>query len=165
MWEPAGEGLTCFVNNWSFRRQTDVALRESERRYRFVFEEVLTCNLVSSPEGEVYACNLAFATTFGFASIEPALTARTESLWRDPVKRMERLNELRAGGRAGDTPETDGLARLDRLAQGAGGQAQVFAELLLRGQPVAGGELPGEDHLFDLVDCFIGNGHKASLLV
>lgn len=126
--EPSEEGLTVFFKNVSVRRQTDDALRESERRYRFVFEEGLTCNLVSSPEGEVYACNLAFATTFGFASIEQAHMARTDSLWRDPVKRGEMLNALRTRGRFGpveidtkrvdSTPTVTVMSAVARFEQG-----------------------------------------------
>ncbi len=131
--EPSEEGLTVFFKNVSARRQADAALLESERRYRFVFEEGLTCNLVSSPEGKLYACNRAFATTFGFASIEQALTGRTDSLWRDPMKRKEMLNALRARGRFGpveiDSKRVDGTLTVTMMSAVARFENGILTEV------------------------------------
>jgi two-component system cell cycle sensor histidine kinase/response regulator CckA len=99
--EPSEEGLTVFFKDVTAKRQAHDALLESERRYRFVFEEGLTANIVSSPDGQVLACNQAFVTMFGFASMDAALNARADSLWLDRDKREETIDTLRKRGRFG----------------------------------------------------------------
>lgn len=99
--EPSAEGLTVFFRDVTARRRATDALSESERRYRFVFEEGLTCNLVTGPDGHFFACNQAFVSTFGFGSMQEALAANSQSLWQDPAKRGAMLSELRARGRMG----------------------------------------------------------------
>ncbi|MBA2683951.1 MAG: response regulator [Gemmatimonadaceae bacterium] len=99
--EPSEEGLTVFFKDVSARRRSDDALLESERRYRFVFEEALTCNLVTSPDGRVFACNRAFVSAFGFTSMEHALTPQAHALWRDIAQREEMIDALRKHGRFG----------------------------------------------------------------
>ncbi|MEP7086865.1 MAG: GAF domain-containing protein [Gemmatimonadota bacterium] len=99
--EPSAEGLTVFFKDVSARRRSDDALLESERRYRFVFEEGLTCNLVTSPAGRVFACNRAFMSAFGFTSMEHALTPQAHALWRDIAQREEMIDALKKRGRFG----------------------------------------------------------------
>lgn len=99
--EHSEEGLTVFFKDVSLRRRVDDELLESERRYRFVFEEALTCNLVTSPDGQVFACNRAFVATFGFKSMEHALTPQIDARWRDIAQRQEMLEALRERGRFG----------------------------------------------------------------
>jgi PAS domain S-box-containing protein len=127
--EPSAEGLTVFFKDVSARRRADDALRESERRYRFVFEEGLTCNLVASPDGKMLACNQAFVSTFGFKSMEHALTEPADALWREAGKREEMLDILRKRGRFGPlevrTKRQDGapidtmMAAVARFERGA----------------------------------------------
>ena len=99
--EPSEEGLTVFFKNVSAKHRADDALLESERRYRFVFEEGLTCNLVTSPEGRLFACNRAFVAAFGFSTMAQALTPQADALWRDIAQREEMLDVLRKHGRFG----------------------------------------------------------------
>src|SRR5450432_794389 len=99
--EPSAEGLTVFFQDVSSRHLADDALLESERRYRFVFEEGLTCNIVTSPDGSVFACNQTFVTTYGFPSKNDALSTQVGALWRDVSKRAEMLQQLRTRGRFG----------------------------------------------------------------
>jgi two-component system, cell cycle sensor histidine kinase and response regulator CckA len=62
----------------SERKRAETALRESENRYRRFFEEDLTGDFVSTPDGRLLDCNPAFAKILGFAS--PA-EAKKVSLW------------------------------------------------------------------------------------
>jgi two-component system, cell cycle sensor histidine kinase and response regulator CckA len=55
------------------RKRNEEALRESEERFRRMFEDDLTGDFISTPEGKILACNPAFASIFGFASVEEAL--------------------------------------------------------------------------------------------
>jgi two-component system cell cycle sensor histidine kinase/response regulator CckA len=99
--EPSEEGLTIFFKDVTAKRRAHDALLESERRYRFVFEEGLTANIVSSADGQVLACNQAFVTLCGFSSLEEALGVHANSLWVDVTKREEMLVALRERGRFG----------------------------------------------------------------
>jgi two-component system, cell cycle sensor histidine kinase and response regulator CckA len=118
--EPSEEGLTVFFKDVSAKRRSNDELLESERRYRFVFEEGLTSNVVTSPDGQVFACNQAFATAFGFTSIAHALSANAGELWRDAAKRDEMLVALRKEGRFGplevNSKRSDGVATISMVA-------------------------------------------------
>jgi PAS domain S-box-containing protein len=107
----SAEGLTIFFKDVSSRRRADDALLESERRYRFVFEEGLTCNVVVTPEGRVLACNEAFVTTFGFTSMGEALSTNANALWRNGAGRNGMLEALRARRKFG--PVEASLRRAD----------------------------------------------------
>ncbi|MEZ4600082.1 MAG: PAS domain S-box protein [Syntrophotaleaceae bacterium] len=47
-------------------------LRQSEERFREVFENDLTANLVATVNGQVVDCNTAYVRLFGFSSVEQA---------------------------------------------------------------------------------------------
>lgn len=49
------------------------ALRESEERYRRLFEDDLTGNCLATAQGRIITCNPAFARIFGFPSVAEAL--------------------------------------------------------------------------------------------
>jgi PAS domain-containing protein len=54
-------------------KQTEAALRESEERYRRLFEDDLTGDYMVTPEGTILACNPAFVATFNFRDRGEAL--------------------------------------------------------------------------------------------
>lgn len=60
------------------------ALRESEERYRRLFEEDLTGNCLAGPDGRILTCNPAFLRIFGFASRAEALAANLQDLYPSP---------------------------------------------------------------------------------
>ena len=62
-------------------RQTETALRESEERYRRLFEDDLTGDYVATPEGRILACNPAFVAVFKFSDRQEALAANMVSLY------------------------------------------------------------------------------------
>jgi two-component system cell cycle sensor histidine kinase/response regulator CckA len=65
-------------------------LRRSEERFREVFENDMTANLVSTVDGEVVDCNSAYVRLFGFSSLEAARNTNAASLFDSPETR-ERL--------------------------------------------------------------------------
>lgn len=65
------------------RKQIEDALRDSEERYRKFFEEDLTGDYIASRDGCILACNQAFATMFGFASVEEAMYCNLNSIYGD----------------------------------------------------------------------------------
>jgi PAS domain S-box-containing protein len=77
------------------RKKAEEELRKSEERYRKFFEEDLTGDFVSTPDGRVLACNPAFARIFGFDSVEEALRCDPKTLYPDPKDREVFLELLR----------------------------------------------------------------------
>lgn len=64
-------------------RKAETALRESEERYRRLFEDDLTGDYVATPEGRILACNPAFVAILKFADREEALGTSMVSLYAD----------------------------------------------------------------------------------
>ncbi|MGH9943980.1 MAG: PAS domain S-box protein [Pyrinomonadaceae bacterium] len=79
----------------SERRRTAEALRESEERYRGLFDDDLTGNFISTPDGRLLACNKAFTRTFGFASVEEALACSLMSIYPNAEGRRELVERVR----------------------------------------------------------------------
>ena len=131
--EASEEGLTVFFKDVSAKKRASDALGESERRYRFVFEEGLTCNLVTAPDGHYFACNQSFVTALGFASMEEALSANSRSLWQDVSKRDAVLEALRTRGRFGpvevEIRRVDGVALTATLTAVARFEGGVLTEI------------------------------------
>lgn len=75
------------------------ALEEGEMRYRRLFEDALTGDFITVPDGRIIACNQAFARMFGFSSVEEALCTNVRDLYEDPGDRDRLLAQLRRGGR------------------------------------------------------------------
>ncbi len=73
----------------------NAALRESEEKYRRFFEEDLTADFISTPDGRLLAANPAFVEIFGFASLAEALATNVMELYPDPEVRRALLDELR----------------------------------------------------------------------
>ncbi len=80
----------------SERKWVEEALRKSEEEYRRFFESSLAGNWVSAPNGEILACNPAFARIFGFQSVEEALQGNFASLYPTPEPRQRALDILRS---------------------------------------------------------------------
>ncbi len=77
------------------RKTNEVALRDSEERYRRMFEEDLTGNFISTPSGRILDCNPAFAQIFGFASVEEALQNDCRTLHKNAETRESMFELLR----------------------------------------------------------------------
>ena len=75
------------------------ALRESEERYRRLFEEDLTGDCLATPEGRIITCNSAFLRIFGFASREEALACDLRRLYVSPEDHAHFLRRLAAEGK------------------------------------------------------------------
>ncbi len=77
-----------------------VALRESEERFRGVFDKSpIVIGLLSVPDGHILELNAAALATFGYAREEVVgRTAVELSLWADPARREVYLEKLQAEG-------------------------------------------------------------------
>jgi two-component system, cell cycle sensor histidine kinase and response regulator CckA len=77
------------------RKHADIALRKSEEKYRKFFEEDLTADLVTTPDGKILDCNPEFIRLFGFASHDEALAINATDLYVLPEKRDELMGLLK----------------------------------------------------------------------
>ena len=80
------------------RRRETAALRESEERYRRFVTEDFTGTLSIRADGRILNCNPAFASIFGFASIEDATTGNFLELLRSRKDGAELLEMVRRHG-------------------------------------------------------------------
>ena len=55
------------------RKRAEESLKESEEKYRLLFDEDLTGDFIATPEGKIMECNPAFAEIYGFDDCDMAL--------------------------------------------------------------------------------------------
>ncbi|MBL8817309.1 MAG: PAS domain S-box protein [Planctomyces sp.] len=67
------------------RRRVEDELRQSEERFRLIFEDDLTGDYLARPDGEILLCNHAFANIFGFGSAKAAIGSNLANLYGDPA--------------------------------------------------------------------------------
>ncbi|MEW6441212.1 MAG: PAS domain S-box protein [bacterium] len=77
------------------RKRAEQKLRESEHRYRSLFEDDLTGDFVATPGGKILDCNSAFLGIFGFETKEEALNTGFAALYPKPEERAAFLKLLR----------------------------------------------------------------------
>lgn len=82
------------ARNVTEKQKTLEALRESEERYRLFFEHDLTGDFIASPDGEICACNPAFASIFGFASVDEAMQCSFSDFFPGPDAYQQFLQKL-----------------------------------------------------------------------
>ena len=76
-------------------KRTEAALRESEERYRRLFEDDLTGDYVTTPDGRILACNPAFVAILHFSDRGEALAADMGSLYSDVEEHARFITQLR----------------------------------------------------------------------
>jgi PAS domain S-box-containing protein len=75
-------------------RKEEAALRDTIELYKRFFEEDLTADFVSTPDGRILACNLAFARLFGYDSVEEVMKQNAGSFYPNVDARKKLLHEL-----------------------------------------------------------------------
>ncbi len=78
-------------------KRTESALRESEARYRDIFEKDIAANSITTPDGRLIACNSAFLHIFGFHSQEEALGCHMDRLHPSKAERESLIALIRKG--------------------------------------------------------------------
>lgn len=80
------------------RRKAELALCDSERRYRQLFEENLAGVIVSSSEGQILDGNNAWARILGYSSSEELRGRQASEFYFNPGERLTPMEELRREG-------------------------------------------------------------------
>lgn len=70
-------------------------LQRNEERYRRFFEEDMTGDFITRPDGTIVMCNPSFARIFGYPSAEHMLTLNARELYADPDERVEWLRTIK----------------------------------------------------------------------
>lgn len=76
-------------------KNAEEALKISEVRFCKLFEEGLTGNYISTPDGKIISCNPAFATILGFNSPEEVIKQNAAEFYTGKEKREVFLNVLK----------------------------------------------------------------------
>jgi two-component system cell cycle sensor histidine kinase/response regulator CckA len=77
----------------SIKEREELLLNQD--RYKKFFEEDMTGDFISKPDGTLVMCNHSFARMFGFESVHEALNVHAGSLYSDPIERMMMLSKLK----------------------------------------------------------------------
>ena len=86
------------VEDITERKRTEVALRESEERYRATFEQAAVGITHLSPEGKILRCNARFAEIIGYPAEKiPGMTVQQITCPDDLQDCVDRLDRIRAG--------------------------------------------------------------------
>jgi PAS domain S-box-containing protein len=84
---------------WSFRdvterKQVEEKLKESEKKYRDLFNNDLAGNFITTADGKIQLCNPAFVNIFGFNSIEDALQFNANRFYKNSQERKQLIKTL-----------------------------------------------------------------------
>src|SRR5579872_2062541 len=80
------------------RLRAQSALRNSEQRYRLLFEKSVAGVGIISMDGRLIDCNDAWARMFGYADASECRGGQVEFHYPDPIEREKLLDELRRTG-------------------------------------------------------------------
>jgi diguanylate cyclase (GGDEF)-like protein/PAS domain S-box-containing protein len=117
-------GAVLIARDVRARKRAEAALRESEERYRTLFERNQAGVFRTSAAGAILDCNDAFARILGFAARGDCVGKSMLHHYRDLWQRTALLQKMRAQGGLAD--EEVALQRID------GGPIWVLANAMLR---------------------------------
>jgi PAS domain S-box-containing protein len=80
------------------RRKAELALSDSEKRYRRLFEQNLAGVVISTVDGRVVDCNNAWASMLGYGSAEEIRGRQAADLYFDAAERSTVIEELKRVG-------------------------------------------------------------------
>ena len=100
MWAE-GKPPTCvmgLLQDITDRKQAEEALRQSEARYRSLFEKSIAGVAISTLEGELVDCNDTWARKLGYGSAEEVRGQRTVQNYAEPGQRQVFVDKLKREG-------------------------------------------------------------------
>jgi PAS domain S-box-containing protein len=95
------EYCCCFAKDITEKKKSENALKESEQKYRDIFEKSLLGLFKSTPDGKLIDANDAFARMYGYSNAAEILAANLDisrQLYADPKDRKELLRILAENG-------------------------------------------------------------------
>ncbi len=128
----AAVGAVLIARDVRARKRAEAALRESEERYRTLFERNQAGVFLTSIAGVILDCNDAFARILGFAARVDCIGKSMLHHYKDLWQRTALLQKMRAQGGLAD--EEVGLVRID------GAPAWVLANAMLRAPRASQGD-------------------------
>lgn len=125
-------------------------LRQSEERFRLLFEDDITGNYLATPDGNILLCNQAFVQIFGFNSRSEAVGSNLANLYGDPVPWpgfIELLTENRS------------LERYERAGRHSDGTVRHVVESVLGSFDAEGNLVRIKGYVFDDTNSRIKAAH------
>jgi len=116
------------------------ALRQSEERYRLLFEDDLTGDYLAAPDGTILLCNQAFVEIFGFSSRETAVGSNLANLYVAPLSWLRFIQLL---------SDNKVLERYERTGQHRDGTIRHVIETVLGTFNAQGELLRIKGYVFD----------------
>ena len=94
--DKAGEvsGFVVVIYDSTEQQKSKEDMHTTEEKYRWMFEESLTGNYISTANGKLLDCNLAYAQIFGFSSVKEMLTHTIAELYHSPEYFQTFLQQL-----------------------------------------------------------------------
>ncbi len=89
-----GDGLGVIFSDITKRKQAEDAVKQSERKYKSLFNEDISGDYVVTPSGEFQHCNKAFVKMFGYHSLEEVYSTNASTLYEKKEHRKEFLSQL-----------------------------------------------------------------------
>lgn len=89
----------ALANEIRSRQRAQSSLAKQEENYRRFFEESLSANYISTPDGKLLACNRMFAQIFGFDSVAEALSCNLNDLYPARPDRQSFVERLQLEGK------------------------------------------------------------------
>ncbi len=94
--------MLSLIVDYTERKRTEEALRESERRYRSVVDNIQDVFYRTDAAGLLVMVSPSGARLLGYDSAEEMLGRPNETFWHEPEKRAEFLEIIRTRGRVSD---------------------------------------------------------------
>ncbi|MEW6195699.1 MAG: PAS domain S-box protein [Bacteroidota bacterium] len=92
-------GKLVLVNDITERLAAERKLKESEEQYRRFFEEDLTGDYITSPDGQILMCNQAFVDILGCDSVEDLKNKNAYDFYLDKNERDKFIEKLKKNGK------------------------------------------------------------------
>ena len=86
-------GFLAQIQDITERKKVEESLKNSEEKYRSLFDDDLTGDFIATPEGKIIECNPAFVDIYGFYTHDNALQSHISKFnstdWINLIHRLK----------------------------------------------------------------------------